>query len=90
MVHVEGRDRGVVLLVGRTTCPWCLKAKELLSNLSVSYYWIDLNTLDEGNTTRVMEAIRVCGQTSSVPILVIDGQRCIIGFQEDQIREALG
>jgi glutaredoxin-like protein NrdH len=90
MVHVAGNNRGVVLLVGRVTCPWCMKTKELLANMSVDYYWIDLNTLDEANTTTVMQAIRVCGQTSSVPILVIDGQKCIIGYQEAQIREALG
>jgi glutaredoxin-like protein NrdH len=90
MVHVAGKDRGIVLLVGRTTCPWCMKAKEFLGNLGVDYYWIDLNTLDEANTTRVMEAVRVCGEVNSVPILVINGQRCIIGYQEDQIRGALG
>jgi glutaredoxin len=91
MMHVAGsKDRGIVLLVGRTTCPWCMKAKELLGNLGVDYYWIDLNTLDEANTTRVTDAIRVCGQTNSVPILVINGERCIVGYQEDQIRGALG
>jgi hypothetical protein len=37
-----------------------------------------------------MKAVRVCGQTSSVPILVINGERCIIGFQEAQIRGVLG
>jgi glutaredoxin len=90
MVHVAGENRGVVILVGRTTCPWCLKEKELLANLSVDYYWIDLNTLDQASTTEVMSALRVCGQTSSVPILIIDGATCIVGYQEKEIREALG
>ena len=25
MVHVTGNDHGVILLVGRSTCPWCAK-----------------------------------------------------------------
>ena len=90
VVHVPGNDRGSVLLVGRTTCPWCLKTKELLGNLTVDYYWVDLDTLDNAETAEVMKAIRVCGEVSGVPILVIDGEQCIVGFQEARIREALG
>jgi glutaredoxin-like protein NrdH len=90
LVHIQGRDRGAVLLVGRSTCPWCLKTQELLANLSVDYYWVDLNTLDQKNTSEVIGALKVCGQMSSVPVLMINGQKCIIGYQEEQIREALG
>ena len=88
--HIQGRDRGAVLLVGRSTCPWCLKTKELLSNLSVDYYWVDLNTLDAKNTSEVIGALKVCGQTSSVPILLVNGDTCIVGYQEARIREVLG
>jgi len=90
IVHVTGNDRGVILLVGRTTCPWCLKEKELLANMTVDYYWVDLNTLDQAETAQVMDSIKVCGETSAVPILVINGKTCIIGYQEAQIRGALG
>jgi glutaredoxin len=89
MVHVAGEDHGAVILVGRSTCPWCMKTKDLLANLSVGYYWIDLNTLNEAETAEVMDALGICGPTNSVPILVIHGDRCIIGFQEEQIREVL-
>jgi glutaredoxin len=66
-----------------------MKTKDLLANLSVDYYWIDLNTLDEAETAQVMDAIGLCGETSAVPILVIRGDRCIVGYQEEQIREVL-
>ena len=89
IVHVSGNDRGTLLLIGRTTCPWCMKEKELFANLSIDYYWVDMNILDEAETAQVIDSIRVCGQTGSVPILVINGEKCIIGFQEDQIRKAL-
>jgi glutaredoxin-like protein NrdH len=89
MVHVTGENHGLVILVGRTTCPWCMKTKELLANMSVDYYWIDLNLLDGAETAQVLEAVKVCGQTNSVPILLINGDTCILGYQEEQIREAL-
>lgn len=89
IVHVTGNDRGTLLLIGRSTCPWCMKEKELFANLSVDYYWVDLNILDGAETAKVIADIKVCGQASSVPILVINGQKCIIGYQEEQIREVL-
>jgi glutaredoxin-like protein NrdH len=89
IVHVTGNDRGVILLVGRSTCPWCAKDRELLANLSVDYYWVDLDILDQVETVQLMDSIRICGQTSAVPILVINGQTCIIGYQEEKIREAV-
>jgi len=90
IVHVSGEDRGVLILVGRSTCPWCMKDKSLLTNLSVDYFWIDLDSLNETETAVVMDSIRVCGQMNELPVLVINGQRCIIGYQEAKIREALG
>jgi glutaredoxin len=89
VVHVPGTDRGSLLLVGRATCPWCMKTKELLGEMAVDFYWVDLDTLDQTETARVMDAVRVCGQVNSVPVLVINGDRCIVGFNETRIREAL-
>ncbi|HXW99297.1 MAG TPA: glutaredoxin domain-containing protein [Methanomicrobiales archaeon] len=90
MVHVAGaNDRGSVILIGRATCPWCQKDKALLSNLSVDYYWVDLNNLNNDETTQVISSVKFCPETDAVPILVIHGQECIVGYNETQIREAL-
>lgn len=90
LVHVPGEDHGTVLLIGRSNCPWCLRTKDLLANLSVGYYWVDLNTLDEAETAEVINSLGMCGQLESVPVLVINNQPpCIVGFQEERIREAL-
>jgi glutaredoxin len=89
MVYVPGNDHGVVLLVGRSSCPHCQDTKKLLANLSVGYYWVDLDRLDEANTTQVIGAVSFCGQVNAVPILVINNKPpCIIGYQEDAIRRA--
>ncbi len=90
IVQVPGNDKGSVILIGRSTCPWCQKTKALLENMSVGYYWIDLNNLDQAESAQVMSALTICSDTSAVPILVINGKKCIVGYQEDQIRQALG
>ena len=88
--HVPGKKGPYIMLYALSTCPWCQKTKELLANLSVDYYWIDLNTLDQANTTQVLGALKACGQVNSVPIILINGDTCIVGFQEEKIREVLG
>ena len=90
VVHVPGGTvRGLVLLVGRSDCPHCQNAKAILANLSVDYYWIDLKTLDQANTTEVMRAVTACKDTRYVPMLVVNGAKCVVGDDEQQIREAL-
>jgi hypothetical protein len=62
----------------------------LLADMNVGYYWVDINTLDEANTTQVLNAIGFCGDMSAVPILIINNRPpCIIGYDETRIREAL-
>lgn len=90
-VHVAGSEnRGVIILIGRSTCPFCQETKALLANLSVDYYWVDLNTLDQTQIDQVISSVKICSDTSHVPILLINGEKCIIGYQEEQIREAVG
>jgi glutaredoxin/predicted small secreted protein len=90
VVHVTGGiNRGFVLLVGMSTCPHCQAAKALLANMSIDYYWIDLNTLSGAENTEVLQALRVCKDTQFVPMLIVRGETCIIGDNETEIREAL-
>ena len=90
VVHVPGgSNRGLVLLVGRSDCPHCQNAKVILANLSVDYYWIDLLTLDQTNTSEVLKAVSVCKDTRYVPMLIVNGEKCVVGDNEQQIREAL-
>ena len=90
MVYVGGNDRGAIVLIGMSTCPWCIKTKALLENMSVGYWWIDLNTLNETESAGVLSATQnLCGQGGSVPRLVIRGERCIVGYNETMIREAV-
>jgi len=91
MVHVAGSNRGVILLVEMSTCPHCASTLALLDKLGVDYWSIDLNTLNQTEITEVFDAVNpMCGTGETVPRLVIRGQQCIVGDQQDKIREAVG
>lgn len=87
--HVAGRNRGSVMLYALSTCQWCNKTKELLQELGVefSYQYVDL--IEGKELDEAMDAIEKLNPRGSFPTLVIDGKRCIVGFREDEIREAL-
>jgi len=45
MKHVEGENKGKVILYALSTCVWCKKTKRLLNQLGVDYYFIDVDLL---------------------------------------------
>lgn len=87
--HVSGKNAGQVMLYALSTCGWCRKTRNLLENLGVeyNYTYVDLLPVDEKEKT--MKVVEKWNPACSFPTLVINNNKCIIGFQEDAIREAL-
>ena len=90
MKHVDGVRKGGILLYALSTCVWCKKTKRLLNELGVEYDYIDVDLLSENEKKEVEEAIRRWNPSQSFPTIVIDNEKCIIGFKSDEIRDALG
>lgn len=88
--HVDGVKKGDILLYALSTCVWCKKTKRLLNELGVEYDYIDVDLLDDHEKEEVEEAIRRWNPACSFPTLVINNERCIIGYKNDEIREELG
>jgi glutaredoxin len=88
--HVEGRKAGDVFLYALSTCVWCRRAKKLLDDLGVAYSYIDVDLQEEDQKDRIKEEIREWNPACSYPTLVIDNQNCIVGYDEEKIRGALG
>lgn len=87
--HIPGRNVGHIVLYALSTCPWCRKTKQLLSDLGVDYDYIDVDLLEGSERDRVAQILRRWNPSRSFPTLVIDDTKCIVGFKEDEIREAL-
>jgi glutaredoxin-like protein NrdH len=87
--HVDGKDKGKVMLYALSTCGWCRKTKELLNELGVAYDFAYVDLLRGREQDDAIKEIKQFNPACSFPTLVIDEKKCIVGFKEDDIREAL-
>jgi glutaredoxin-like protein NrdH len=88
--HVEGTNKGNVMLYALSTCVWCKKTKHLLNDLGVDYYYIDVDLLDTDEKEKTKKEIMRWNPSCSFPTLVINNDTCIVGYKEHQIKEAVG
>jgi glutaredoxin-like protein NrdH len=89
MNHVPGENRGDVLLYALSTCGWCRKTRDLLDDLGVEYRYVYVDLLDSEAKSEAIKGITDWNPSCSFPTMVINGDRCIVGYQADKIREAL-
>ena len=87
--QVSGEDRGKVVLFALSTCGWCKKTKKLLNDLGVAYSYVDVDQAEEDDKEEVVGQLRKWNPRSSFPTLVINDERCIVGFKEEEIKEAV-
>ena len=90
VTHVDGENAGKVMLYALSTCVWCKKTRALLEDLGIEfdYVYVDLLSGDEKETA--LKEILKHNPDGAMPTLVINDQKCIVGFKETDIREALG
>lgn len=87
--HVSGENRGEIMLYALSTCVWCKKTKALLSELQVEFSYTDVDLLNKEEKAKAMDEVRKWNPACSFPSMVINNATCIVGFEEDKIREVL-
>jgi len=85
--HVDGENKGNVKLYALSTCIWCGKTKKLLDDLNVKYDCIDVDLLDYEDQQEVLKEVKKHNPSSGFPTMVIDDKDCIVGFDEQKIRD---
>jgi glutaredoxin-like protein NrdH len=88
--NVAGRDAGKLKLYAISTCVWCKRTKELLNNLGVEYDYIFVDLLSKEERNELEKEVEKWNPRCSYPTLVVNEKQCIVGFKEDEIKEALG
>jgi len=78
------------MLYALSTCQWCNKTKELLKDLGVDFDFVYVDLLEGEEQDKVLSELERWNPKGSFPTLVIGNARCIIGYQEAQIREEFG
>lgn len=89
MKHVEGKNKGHVVMYALSTCGWCKKTKRLLNEIGVEYYYTDVDLLEGEDKATAMKELERWNPRRSFPTLVINDE-CIVGYKEDEIKEAIG
>ena len=89
VVHIPGKKSRHIMLYALSTCGWCQKTKKLLDDLGVEhdYEYVDLLQGDERE--RAIKEVSSWNPSGNFPTMVIDNKKCIVGYREDEIREAL-
>ncbi len=89
MQHVEGKNKGYVVLYALSTCGWCKKTRMLLEEMEVEYDYIYVDLLEGDERQEIIEQVKEWNPKLSFPTLVIKNEECIVGFNEDKVRENL-
>lgn len=72
-----------------STCSHCKATKKLLDDCRVKYEFTDVDLLDQEERTAILADVKKLNPRCSFPTIVI-GDKIIIGYQEDEIKDALG
>ena len=78
------------MLYALSTCQWCNKTKELLRDLGVDFNFVYVDLLEGEEQEKALSELERWNPKGSFPTLVIGNARCIIGYQESQIRKEFG
>ncbi len=89
MTHVNGKNVGSITLYALSTCIWCKKTKQLLDDLKIEYSFVYVDLLENEENTLVKDDIRKWNPHCSFPTLVINNEKCIVGFDEGKIKGLL-
>ncbi len=89
MQHVEGQDKGKLVLFALSTCGWCKKTRALIEDLNVDYEYVYVDLLNGKEREEVVEMVKKWNPQVSFPTLIINDSKTIIGFKEDEIKEAI-
>ncbi len=79
-----------VVLFALSTCSACKKTKALLKELGVEAVVVDLDLVDRDSREKLLQEVRRFNPRETFPTLVINkGEKVVIGYSEEEIREAL-
>lgn len=89
MSETKNNGENCAQIYSLSTCSHCKAAKRFLSDCSVEYTFVDVDCLKGDERKSIVADIKKLNPRCSFPTIVIN-DTVIVGFQEDQIKEALG
>lgn len=78
-----------VKLYSLSTCSHCKFTKKFLNDCTIRYDFIDVDLLEGEERKAILEDVKKFNPKCSFPTIII-GEKVIVGFKENEIKEALG
>jgi glutaredoxin-like protein NrdH len=78
-----------VKMYSLSTCGHCKATKKLLNECQVQYEFTDVDLLEGEERSAILEDVKKWNPNCSFPTIII-GDKVIVGYKENEIREALG
>jgi glutaredoxin len=90
-IKVDGdkSDHGVFVFA-LSTCGWCKRTKEFLSENDVAFEYVDVDNCTYEEKQEVGRILEEKDATLGFPVTIVDDKMVITGFKPDELREALG
>ena len=89
MEHVDGENKGEVVLFALSTCGWCKKTRMLLEGMGIDFSYIYVDLLSGDERTEVINEVQKWNPQLSFPTVVINSKDVIVGFKEAELKEKL-
>lgn len=78
-----------VKIFSLSTCSHCKSTKKFLNDCTIKYEFVDVDLLEGEERKAILEDVKKFNPKCSFPTIII-GEKVIVGFKEDEIKEALG
>jgi len=88
--HIDGENKGKIILFALSTCGWCKKTRMLIEDLGAEYDYIYVDLTSGAEREEAVKELEKFNPDVSFPTLVINDTNVIIGFEEEEIESKLG
>lgn len=76
-------------LYSLSTCSHCKSCKRFLGDCGIEYEFTDVDLVPKEDRMEIIEEIKNLTSRCAFPTIII-GEKVIVGFKEEEIRDALG
>lgn len=87
--HVDGINKGDLLLFALSTCVWCKKMKRFLDKLGVAYDYVNVDALSKADEALADKEVERWNPKGTYPTLIINNKNCVTSNQEEEIKKRL-
>jgi glutaredoxin-like protein NrdH len=88
--HIDGKNKGKIMLYALSTCVWCKKTKRLLNELAIAYDYVDVDLLNSAEREEINKKVLKYNPQGSYPTIIINEDQCVVGYDPGKIKEVIG